>query len=419
MAKSPVVIPFSTDGTEIALKDATALPASARGYVGIGIDGATSRFIKVDSAGQQFVHQGSAAALSDAWPVKISDGVDFVGISTVGGTKAIKVDVVQSVGSAGGTSSSYGAAFPAVGTGAGFNDGSFMQGARVFDVDSGAGTQYVLGVVLRKSASGGSIELGTATDPIRVDPTGTTTQPISGSVSITGSVIPGTGSTNLGKAEDAPHTSGDVGVFALAVRNDALAALSSTDLDYTPISVTSSGVVRVDPSGTTTQPVSDAGSSLTVDTTQLPGALVGGRLDTNVGTWLGSTAPTIGQKTMASSLPIVIASDQSAIPISGSVTTTPSTVGTHGNAWNAAAVSANGTSASVDAQNTAFISIFGNTSGSTKITMQVSQNDTDFYDAVTLNTNGNFYMSETVGARYIRLKSSEAVTITATITGKS
>jgi hypothetical protein len=49
---------------------------------------------------------------------------------------------------------------------------------------------------------------------------------------------------------------------------------------------------------------------------QLPSALVGGRLDTNVGAWLGSTVPTVGQKIMASSIPIVIASDQSAIPVS-------------------------------------------------------------------------------------------------------
>jgi hypothetical protein len=60
-------------------------------------------------------------------------------------------------------------------------------------------------------------------------------------------------------------------------------------------------------------PVSDGGGSLTVDTPQLPAVLVGGRLDENVGAWMGSTAPTVGQKAMASSLPVVIASDQSAV----------------------------------------------------------------------------------------------------------
>lgn len=58
------------------------------------------------------------------------------------------------------------------------------------------------------------------------------------------SVIPGTGATNLGKAEDSAHTTGDTGVFILAVRNDgASTTLAGTNFDYTPISVTASGEV--------------------------------------------------------------------------------------------------------------------------------------------------------------------------------
>jgi hypothetical protein len=45
-----------------------------------------------------------------------------------------------------------------------------------------------------------------------------------------------------------------------------------------------------------------------------------GALRTDNTSWLGSTAPTVGQKTMANSVPMVIASDQTAIPISGTVT---------------------------------------------------------------------------------------------------
>ncbi len=73
-----------------------------------------------------------------------------------------------------------------------------------------------------------------------------------------------------------------------------------------------------------TEPVSvdDNGGSLTVDTPQLPAALVGGRLDSNNGAWLGSTAPTVGQKTAANSLPVVLASDQSAVPVTGPLTDT-------------------------------------------------------------------------------------------------
>ena len=45
------------------------------------------------------------------------------------------------------------------------------------------------------------------------------------------SVVPGTGATNLGKAEDAPFTTGDVGVPAWAVRNDATTT-TAEDGDY-------------------------------------------------------------------------------------------------------------------------------------------------------------------------------------------
>lgn len=48
-----------------------------------------------------------------------------------------------------------------------------------------------------------------------------------------------------------------------------------------------------------------------------PIVLVGGRVDTNIGTWLGSTAPTVGQKTMANSIPVAFPSDQLIGVISG------------------------------------------------------------------------------------------------------
>ena len=54
-------------------------------------------------------------------------------------------------------------------------------------------------------------------------------------------VIPGTGASNLGKAEDAVHADGDVGVMSLAVRNDVLAPLAGTDGDYSPLQVDALG----------------------------------------------------------------------------------------------------------------------------------------------------------------------------------
>lgn len=48
-----------------------------------------------------------------------------------------------------------------------------------------------------------------------------------------------------GYAEDSAHISGDIGVMPLAVRNDAGTTLADTDGDYAPISLDSSGNVRI------------------------------------------------------------------------------------------------------------------------------------------------------------------------------
>lgn len=57
-------------------------------------------------------------------------------------------------------------------------------------------------------------------------------------------ITPGTGATNLGKAEDAAHASGDVGVMALGVRSDADSALAA-DGDYHPLAVNEDGRLKV------------------------------------------------------------------------------------------------------------------------------------------------------------------------------
>ncbi len=65
-----------------------------------------------------------------------------------------------------------------------------------------------------------------------------------GDVDVT-SIIPGTGATNLGKAEDAAHTSGDVGILNLGVRVDnPNTALTNTDADYSPLTTNKLGSLR-------------------------------------------------------------------------------------------------------------------------------------------------------------------------------
>lgn len=68
----------------------------------------------------------------------------------------------------------------------------------------------------------------------------------SGNIATIGtSVTPGTGALNLGKAEDAAHTSGDVGVMALGVRKDTAVALAGIDGDYQPFIFDASGRLHV------------------------------------------------------------------------------------------------------------------------------------------------------------------------------
>lgn len=110
----------------------------------------------------------------------------------------------------------------------------------------GGGTQYADGAAR-----------GTATGTLAMVDDGTNIQSIAGDslgrlkiATIETSITPGTAATNLGKAEDAPHSSGDVGVMALGVRNDTGAVLAGSDGDYLPLTTDSTGALRTDLNGT-------------------------------------------------------------------------------------------------------------------------------------------------------------------------
>jgi len=72
-----------------------------------------------------------------------------------------------------------------------------------------------------------------------------------GDVDVT-SVTPGTAASSLGKAEDAGHSSADVGVCVLAVRRDSAAVGSDTDGDYSTLNVDASGRLWVNVGNTVT-----------------------------------------------------------------------------------------------------------------------------------------------------------------------
>lgn len=106
---------------------------------------------------------------------------------------------------------------------------------------------------------------------------------VSGSLSI-GAIVPGTGATNLGKAEDAPHASGDVGVFGLHVANEAQTTLAA-DGDYIGSSSDTKGNTIV--VGNVASGAADAGAPVKISgkyNATLPTAVDGNRMDAQTGT---------------------------------------------------------------------------------------------------------------------------------------
>lgn len=128
------------------------------------------------------------------------------------------------------------------------------------DYDTGAGTvnQSTVGLVL--PGAGGPVSGGTASNPIRVDPTGTTPQPVSGTVTATQSgawtVQPGnTANTTAWLFKlDQTTSSNDVDVLTLPALPTGANTIGGVNLtQYTPVS----GRLPVDGSGVI-QPVSMA-----------------------------------------------------------------------------------------------------------------------------------------------------------------
>lgn len=124
--------------------------------------------------------------------------------------------------------------------------------AKAHDVDSGAGTEYATGVSLRKTASGGSVELGTSSDPIRTDPTGSTTQPVSGTVTANLGTIAGVATESTLSTLNGKVTACNTG--AVVVSSSALPSGAATSANQSS-TLTLIGAV------TETAPTNDTASS--------------------------------------------------------------------------------------------------------------------------------------------------------------
>lgn len=379
------VLLYDADDQPLAVIDGQTVDPAQPGLVlmGKGTDGLWHPVLTDDTGklmvdvttaiGDVVADQGDPNTNANAWPVKISDGADTAGISTVGAVKALKVDIVQSVPS--GT--------PQV------DESAFTEGVSLFTPIGGefqeAGSNPTAGQaaaarITEKRAlhtnlrDAAGAEKGVAANPLRVDafslplPTGAATEVTQLTVeldldSILANQTNGTqkaivrGGTKgatvaadvTSTAEGADHQALDVQIYHGGVAKDPTAIRPLTSADVVDVSDRAARLVGkvgiqvggVDVAVANPVPVSSADGALaSVGTTTdaeavgngtviallkrlrtllaagLPAALVGGRLDTNIGSWLGSLLPTVGQKPMASSVPVTLASDQTALSIS-------------------------------------------------------------------------------------------------------
>jgi len=100
------------------------------------------------------------------------------------------------------------------------------------DAAHGSGDLGTQALAVRNDANSSLVDTDGDYSPLQVDSTGL----------LKVNVISG-GSTQF--AEDAAHTTGDLGTQALAVRNDANSSLVGTDGDYSPLQVDATGLLKV------------------------------------------------------------------------------------------------------------------------------------------------------------------------------
>jgi hypothetical protein len=174
--------------------------------------------------------------------------------------------------------------------------------AKTSDYDTGAGTDTVTSFGIALPASGGAVQGGTATNPVRTDPTGTTTQPVSGTV---------TANAGSGTFTVSGTVTANAGTGTLAVDTELPAAAALADAAANP-----------------TAPGTGAFGMLWNGATwdRAPGGATNG-LTTNLKALNGTTVATNSGNKDAGTQRVVIATDQvqltNALKVDPSAVTSP------------------------------------------------------------------------------------------------
>ena len=365
--ESPLAIIYNSDGYEVSTTNGKAVSATTAALTIAGSDGANFRYVKVDNTGVLKVDPSGTTTQPVSGTVTVTQSTASNLNATVTGT------VVANIGTSGSL------ALDATLTGGtqrtkitdGSNNAALTntttagseQALIVRNIPSG--TQAISGTITAVQATASNLNVtavasgnfnnasvsatgsavpasatflagsdGTllkavrvATDgTIRIDPTGTTTQPVSGTVTVTqstgsnlnavvsGTVTANVGSTN-GLALDATLTGGTQRTKLTDGSNNV--ALTNT----TPAGSEYGLIVRNIPSGTQTVTgtvIVTQATAANLNTTANIGTTGGIALDATITARLN----TLGQKTSANSAPVVLASDQSAIPVTSATSST-------------------------------------------------------------------------------------------------
>lgn len=305
---SQFVFPPLTANLDSEAVNGGSLPAKQ--IVIAGYDGANTRVVKVDAAGELQVDISSSA---------LPSGAATAALQTAGNNLLTTIDADTSIlaGAVSGTEMQVDvvASLPA-GTNA-IGKLAANSGVDIGDVDVTSlpsiptGTNSIGTVGLNTGTNSiGTVGLDAGTNTI--GKLGANSGVDIGDVDVT-SVIPGVGATNLGKAIQSAQGATDVGVAALVVRNDTLADLSGADGDYTPLQVNATGALytTVDssalPTGAATSALQTSSeailTTIDADTSILAGAVSSGQMQVDVVAQLPAGSNNIGDVDIASALP--------------------------------------------------------------------------------------------------------------------
>lgn len=323
MSDSPAVIPFSDNAVPLAVGNNTTLVGGQRAIVFAGFDGTNTQFVSVDASGRPNVNVNGSVAVTGTVTANIGTaGGLALNATLTGGTQRTQLtDGTNNVGVANTTP----------GAGAfGLVVRNIPSGTQTVSVSNFPATQPVSGTVAVSNfpatqpvsgtvtANQGTGAAATSAWAARLsDGTNFYVGPSSGQFPT--SLVSGRLDVNVGAVAFMAPTGGTPPTSAALIGGISGVSFLPLMVDTLGRAIVSQGL-PASAAGPWTVRLSDGAAYYNAPSSaQLPAALVGGRLDANVGSWLGATTPTVGQKAMGASLPVVLASDQTTVP-----TTNPS-----------------------------------------------------------------------------------------------